>query len=299
MKRLIVTLLAMAMSCSVFAQNREEMYEDFVNAVHKNDTSAMLSVISNWEKAYPDDAELYSLRTNYYLSNAIREDVGLSDQAPTDGRQYWVMTDSLGVNYYIFPELQIDSVRFNSAIHSLQEGISRYPDRSDLRLGKITVHLMVYDNEAAVEEIHAMLKYSKINSNKWLTSLDNPLEGDGESFLMECTQSFFGQLFDAGDMDSAERLSDVCIEEYPDKPVFLSDKAAIRYSVGDIDEALAYYLKARILDPADMLITDNIARLYLMQGDITNSIKYYKIVAESGDKNYADKANSILKDLEH
>ncbi|MGN1226600.1 MAG: tetratricopeptide repeat protein, partial [Candidatus Cryptobacteroides sp.] len=298
MKRLIITLLSMMTACSLFGQNREIMYEEFKVAVNKKDTTAMLSVISNWEKNFPDDAELYSLRANYHMSNAIEEQIGLSYQKPTDGRDYYVMTDSLGVNYYMYPELQIDSVKFNSAILSLVEGINRNPDRADLRLGKITVHLMAHDNKAAIDEIQAMLKHSKNNGNNWTTTLDVPIEGDGYSYILDCVKDYFGQIVNSEDLTSAEKLSDICLEEYPNEPVFLSNKGVMRYYAGDGNAALDYFLKAREIDPKDMLITLNIAFMYEQQGDIQNAIKYYEIVAASGEEDYTLIANSALKELQ-
>ncbi|MGM9788593.1 MAG: tetratricopeptide repeat protein [Candidatus Cryptobacteroides sp.] len=299
MKRLIITILSLITTDSLlFSQDREKMYEDFKAAVNTNDTTAMLSVISNWEKNFPDDAELYSLRANYYLSNAIQELIGLSYQKPTDGRDYYVMTDSLGVNYYLYPEQQIDSVKFNSAILSLVEGINRYPDRADLRLGKITVHLMVHNNKAAIEEIQAMLKHSKNNGNNWTTTLDVPIEGDGYSYMLDCVKDYFGQIVNSEDLNSAEKLSDICLEEYPNEPVFLSNKGAMRYYAGDVNIALDYFLKAREIDPKDMLITLNIAFMYEQQGDIQTAIKYYEIVAASGEEDYTRIANSALKELQ-
>ena len=46
-----------------------------------------------------------------------------------------------------------------------------------------------------------------------------------------------------------------------------------------------------------MLVTNNIAHIYEELGDTQNAIKYYRIVANSGDVDYAESAKAELKRL--
>ena len=62
-------------------------------------------------------------------------------------------------------------------------------------------------------------------------------------------------------------------------------------------DALKWYLSSRENAPDDMLVTYNIARIYEELGDKQNAIKFYRIVANSNDENYAESAKAELKEL--
>lgn len=98
-------------------------------------------------------------------------------------------------------------------------------------------------------------------------------------------------------MTLAESIIDAAIRLYPKDAVFLADKGTICYYSNDLKGALKWYLASRENAPDDMLVADNIARIYDKLGDKQNAIKYYRIVAESGDENYAESARVRLKNL--
>ena len=133
MKRLFLTLFAALLVCSAFAQSRTELYDSFKDATSRHDTAAIASLISDWEKLFPNDAELYSVKANYYFQGAVNEVVVLSDEEPADGRECLAAQDSLGVKGYMYSEVQIDSSKLDSAKMILAEGIIEHPDRLDLR----------------------------------------------------------------------------------------------------------------------------------------------------------------------
>ena len=97
MKRLLISSLVILLSGVTFAQTKAELYGRFSRSISQRDSASIVSLISDWEKLYPGDAELYSLRANYYFMNAINEVVVMSDKEPTDGRRALTFRDSLGV----------------------------------------------------------------------------------------------------------------------------------------------------------------------------------------------------------
>ena len=92
----------------------------------------------------------------------------------------------------------------------------------------------------------------------------------------------------AGDLDSAERMADMCIDVYPKDVIFISNKGALRYFADDLEGALKWYLTAFGINPDDMLIATNIANIYKDLGDRENALKYYRIVADSVSDEYAE-----------
>ena len=69
MKRLLLIPFMVLFACSVLAQSREELYNNFKVAMSERDSSAIISLISDWERLFPYDAEIYSLKANYYFQN--------------------------------------------------------------------------------------------------------------------------------------------------------------------------------------------------------------------------------------
>lgn len=90
---------------------------------------------------------------------------------------------------------------------------------------------------------------------------------------------------------------ETCLRYYPREAVFITNKGTLRYCAGDLRAALSLYLAARDIAPADMLIANNIANVYVDMGDKENALKYYHIVAGSNDEYYAEKAMQAIKEL--
>ena len=297
MRRIFSTFIVMLLSCAVFAQTKAELYDRFSQAVSEHDRTVVVSLISDWERLYPGDAELFSLRANYYFMDAVSDVITLSDEKPADGRGYYVMEDSLGNTQYMYSEVQTDSVRAGYTKAILADGIAKYPDRIDLRLGKITVHLKVGENASVVKEVCSMVEHSVVNDNKWLGTIDKPIETDGVSYMRDCIQDYLSQLVDAEDLVSAEDMVDACVHFYPKDPVFLSDKGVMRFYAGDLKSALDWYLSAYSVSPGDMLVVNNIAYTYEKLGDKQNALKYYRILADSNDAEFSENAKAAVQEL--
>ena len=297
MRRTFSIFIFMLLSCAAFAQTRAELYGRFSQAVSEHDTTTVVSLISDWERLYPGDAELFSLRANYYFMDAVSDVIALSAEKPADGRGYYVMEDSLGNTQYMYSEVQTDSIRVGYAKAILADGIAKYPDRIDLRLGKVTLHLKVGENTSAVKEVCSMVEHSVVNDNKWLGTLDEPVETDGVSYMRDCIQDYLSQLVDAEDLVSAEDMVDACVRFYPKDPVFLSDKGVMRFYAGDLKSALDWYLSAYSVSPGDMLIVNNIAYTYEKLGDKQNALKYYRILADSNDAEFSENAKAAVQEL--
>lgn len=298
MNRLFLTLLALIVTFPAFAQTRQNLYDKFCDVVSRRDIAATAALMAEWEKLYPDDAELFSVRANYHFTNAITTITVLCDSVPADNRECYALVDSLGeIKEYMYYETRINRAKIDSTTAILAQGIAKYPDRLDFRLGKVTVHLQANENALAVQEVEAALRRSIVNKNKWYNTLDEPIEIDGISYLRGCIQDYFSKLIDSNDLAAAERMVETCLRYYPREAVFITNKGTLRYFAGDLRAALGLYLAARDIAPADMLIANNIANVYVDMGDKENALKYYHIVAGSNDEYYAEKAMQAIKEL--
>lgn len=229
--------------------------------------------------------------------NAISQIIVRSAEEPAAGIEYMILQDSLGAKEYIYSEKRVDSARLRSSMNILAEGIAKHPDRLDFRLGKITLHLNAGENDLAVQEIRSALERSMANSNNWSWTFNSPVETKGVSYLRNCIQDYLSQMLEMGDLASAERMVDDCISLYPKEAVFLTDKGTLRFYAEDLQSALKWYLEARKTAPEDMLIATNIANIYEKQGNRKKALKFYKIVANSNDKEFAENAKNAIQRL--
>ena len=242
MKRLFLTLSIVLLSGVVFAQTRSELYGRFREAASERDEKAFSAVITDWEKLYPGDAELFSVRANYYFMQSMEEGI----VAAEDG---------------IYPETRFDREKLDRATGTLAKGIAQFPDRLDLRLGKVSMHLNADEPGPAVKEIQAALERSVVNKNKWAWTLDESVGDDGMDILRDSVQDYLSALMDAEELGLAEEMIDTAVKLYPGEAVFLSDKGSLRYFAKDLEGALKWFQTAHDCAPEDQLITNNLSHV--------------------------------------
>ena len=297
MKRLFLSALIVLLSGAAFAQTKSELYDRFTKSRAQQDTAAVAAVITDWERLYPGDVELYSLRANYLFMNAFEAVVVMTDEEPDPGKRALEFVDSLGVTRYMYSKLAPKEDKVNAAKNILAEGITKNPDRLDLRVGKAYLHLQLAEYALAAQEMQSALERSVLNGDKWTGALDAPIESDSEAGLEGSVQTFFYELANTEDLAPAGSLVDTAIRLYPRNPIYLADKAAVCYFSGDLEEAVKWYISALEIAPDDMLIATNIAHIYEELADKQNAVKYYRIVAASDDEEFAGEANDKIRKL--
>lgn len=240
MKRFFLALSIVLLSGALSAQTRSDLYGRFREAASERDEAAFAAVIADWEKLYPDDAELFSVRANYYFMQSMEEGI----VAAADG---------------FYPETRFDQEKLDLATGTLAKGIASFPDRLDLRLGKVSMHLNADETGPAVKEVQAALERSIANDNKWIWTLDESVGDDGMDILRDSVQDYLSALIDAEELGLAEEMIDTAVRLYPQDAVFLSDKGSLRYFSKDLEGALKWFQQAHDCDPADRLISNNLS----------------------------------------
>ena len=296
MNRFFLTLSAVLLTVAAFAQTRTDLYGRFREAASDYDEDAFKAVIADWEKLYPNDAELFSVNANYYFMLAMDEVMVFSDEEPAD-RESMAVEDEDGNVRYMSSVIQFDQKQLDQATGTLAKGIAKFPDRVDLRLGKVSMHLNANEYGAAVQEVKSALERSVVNKNKWTGTLDDPVESDGVAFLRDCVQDYLSALLEADELPAAEDMIDTAVKLYPKDAIFLTDKASVRYFSGDLQNALKYFLSAQDCAPDDLLITNNIAHVYEELGDTQNALKTYRKLVD--DRQYGRSASNAIKRLEN
>lgn len=298
MKRLLLLVCVALVSCVSFAQTRAELYSMYEKASAERDSVAWSSVISTWEKLYPHDSELYAVKVNYYVNYSMKDGMVINDTPPAPGAKYYEMKDENGNKLYLYSEFKVvNEALYQLAIKTFNEAIRKYPDRLDFRAGMTHVCLTLKQSEQAVQQILSIIERSAKNDNKWTWTLDEAADSDGFMFMNQILCDYIFQLFNAGESAYAEEIVDKALSVYPKDAVFMNSKGAIRYSLGDTKAGQEWYLKAYQVAPNDKVVISNVADSYYKQGDKENALKYYRILAQCDDEQYAQHANAMIQTI--
>ena len=298
MKKKISVLFVLLFS--VISQMFGANYQSDFNKYFKNkDFVNQLKTLKSWEKSSPKDAELYTCYFNYYYARSQEEVLSLTVDKP-DGEAL-IIGDSTGkVAGYIGSQTTTDKSNFKMCIRKIDEGIALFPNRLDMRFGKIYALGQVKDWEDFTSEIIKAIKYSKDNNNNW-TWTNNEIKEEGKEFFLSSLQDYQLQLYNTEDDKLLTNMRDIAIavlEVYPNHIESLSN-LSITYMVSkNYDKAIEVLLRAESLNPKDGIVLMNLAHGYKMKGDKVKSILYYEKAIEFVDdssKEYSKKQIIELK----
>jgi tetratricopeptide (TPR) repeat protein len=279
-KLFITAILLLGLNQISFSQDFKKQFE---TAFDKNDAKQQFKVLQTWEKAKPDDSELFVAYYNYYF-NKSRND-GLRINSTESGS-------------YIGNQSSFETKLFNTAIEYINKGIERFPNRLDMRFGKIYAlgRNLQYDDFTA--EIVKVIVNSDLNKNKWTWVDDKPVENP-QKFMLNAIQDYSVQLYDEGDehLDKFKLIAESVLKYYPDSVENLPNLSIYYLLKDNFDIALIYLLKAEKLAPQDTVVLNNIATCYAGKGDKPNAFKYYNLVIKYGNEGQKADAREKIKEL--
>lgn len=100
------------------------------------------------------------------------------------------LKDSTGqVAGFLSSKIVYDTEILQQGLDKIDAGIRLYPDRLDMRFGKIYSLGQGERWEPFTEEIIKAIKYSKRNKNKWIWTFNKRKEG-GEAFFLGSLQDY-------------------------------------------------------------------------------------------------------------
>ena len=300
MKMRKITLVAFVFSFLIIGQLESADYQSEFNKYFKSkDYDNQLRILKLWESSNPNDAELYTCFFNFYYAKSREELLTLTVEKP-DGESL-AFADSTGrVAGYIGSQITTDTDNFTLCIKKIDEGIAHYPNRLDMRFGKIYALGQVKDWDNFTKEIVESIKYSKTNNNNW-TWTNNEKKEDGKEFFLGSLQDYQLQLYNTEDDKLLPKMRDIAIavlEIYPTHIESLSN-LSITYMISkDYDKAIDVLIRAENLNPKDGIVLMNLAHAYKMNGKKDKAITYYtKAIGfvDAQSKEFARKQISELK----
>lgn len=271
---------------------------EFEKSFQQEDTTAQFEILKKWEKEEPRNAELFTSYFNYYFLKSRQEVLSLTTDQPNG--ENLLLQDSTGkVAGYLGSQISYNSETLKKGFDKIDQGISLYPDRLDMRFGKIYVLGQVKEWQRFTDEIVKSIRYSAKNNNQW-TWINNEKQADGKEFFLSSLQDYQLNLYNTEDDDllvNMRKIAEEVLKYYPDHIESLSNLSITYLLTGEYDKGIEPLLRAEEIDPTDAIVLSNIAQGYKLKGDKEMAIKYYERTIEHADERTAAYAKQQIEEL--
>lgn len=280
-----------------FSSDCQDFSSEFSQYLKEGDSLGQVEVLKKWENNSPDDPELFVAYFNHYVNQARKEVLGIVD-TPGSEDAFAIQDSSGETKAFITGQVYYLDTPFRSGLKKIDEGIEKFPNRLDMRFGKLHVLSEAKYWDEFTTELKRTITHSSVNDNAWTWTLGEKLTGGSEKFL-SVLQTYQLKFYQSGDNSLLENMREVALkilEFYPDHVESLSNISITYLLTEKYDSAISYLLKAENIDPEDYIVLANIARAYSLKGEKEKAISYYKKVIEfSEDTQTAQFAEQQIK----
>ncbi|MFC5683423.1 tetratricopeptide repeat protein [Flavobacterium sp. MAHUQ-51] len=277
------------------AQNYQTEFKKFLQ---DNDTINQLKVLTKWEKAEPNNAELFTSYFNYYIKKSKKETISLTTKQP-QGESYTLIDSLNNTAGYLGSQVYYVPKEYQEGFNKIDKGISLYPNRLDMRFGKIYVLGMIENWDYFTSEIIKAIDYSSKNNNEW-TWTNNIKKENGKDFFLSSLQDYQVQLYNTQNdnlLVNMRNIANEVLKFYPNHIESLSNLSITYLLTGEYDKGIEALLKAEKINPKDFIVLSNIAQGYKLKGDKNKAIEYYQKTIEFGDKQAIEYSKQQIKIL--
>ena len=236
MKHILFLAILAVFGAAAMAQSWSD---DFYDALNADDLGRQRAILAQWQRATPDDIDLHIARFNHLINRCQQ----------ASGSEAALLADS--------------------AVAVIDTAISHFPDRLDLRFGKIYFLGQIMQWKPFADEILITLDRSDQTSHNW--QFPNFDQG-GRILIIEGVQDYLYTLFDATQNAPAEdlstlvaqirRISHRAAQLFPAEPSFLSALAYTHIHDGDLQTALRHLQRAEQLSPNDPAVLQQLVDVY-------------------------------------
>lgn len=289
---ILITVLLCQMGLS------QDYFSEFQKYCETHDTINQLKVLTKWESDAPKDAELFTSFFNYHFMKSRNEVIVTSIEEPKG--KGLVLKDSINqTSGYIGSQIHYEQSELKKGFDKIDEGIKLYPNRLDMRFGKIYVFGLIPDWENFTSEIIKTIEYSAKNNNNWTWTNHQKYDGGKKEFLLDI-QTYQLQLYNTGDdslLVNMREIAKTVLKFYPNHVESLSNLSITYLLTDEYDKGIEPLLRAEKINPKDYIVLGNIAQGYKLKGDKKKAIEYYEKTIKYGDEKAKAYAKQQIKKL--
>jgi len=293
-----LSLVFLLLALTFHTAYSQDYYNEFLNYANPGDTLRQMEILKKWESEKPNDPELFTSYFNYYYGKSRSEILTLTKEQPKD-RSVEFKDSTHQVAGYIGGRVSYQENELQKGFAKIDEGIRLYPDRLDMRFGKIYVLGELEKWKEFTEETIKTIDYSVKNNNAWTWTL-NAKKENGMEFFLSSLQDYQVQLYNTENdnlLSNMREIANEVLKFYPDHVESLSNVALTYLLTGEYDKALPPLLHAEKINPEDYIVLSNIAEAYKLKGNKVKAIEYYKKVLKFGDEDAKSYSKQQIKEL--
>lgn len=291
------TLVFICILCIHSALSAQNFYPKFKKHLQTGDTLQQRKTLEQWKAIGENDPEYYVCSFNYFFFKSQKEQI--SFDADPKGEHTFSVTDSSGQRAFLNSQLIYKQSLLDKALEAINTGIKKFPNRLDLRFGKIYALGMAKNYDEFTKEVIASIVYSEQIKNKWLWTL-NEKKPEAEKFFHQNVFAYMTQLYNTMDDDLIPNIQQIALKhiQYYPKQLEVLSMLAVTYTLQeDYTNSVKHFLQALEINPKDHIVLSNIAQSYKRQGDKPNALKYYKLAIKHGDQQTRELAKQEMKSL--
>ena len=303
MKKLLLLLLPLLfISCATKGKaestsTSREKYNQFWELWNDEKDDQAEAFLDKWQQEDKKDPELYVCYFNMYIDKGTHEQIYFEPELPAGySGEYMTGRNEDGDTFYMFSLVEYDDECSAKAFEYLDKGLSYNPKRLDMYFGKAQFHFLRKEYDEQMQVIKETVKLNKEYKNSWLWSFNEPTESVRIGFA-ESLHEYFVKFYNTGDPAAypyMKELSLLYIQEYPQDVIAYNDAGLSYLLLNDLPSARDCFKAGFDLDPSDMILLSNIARIEYNLGNLESSKSYYEKMAACDDPQYSDYAKEIL-----
>jgi len=257
----------------------QQFQDTFYEQWERQDTSGMLRFLEKWKESEPYNPDVYVGYFNYYAIQTFEEESLLLPEMPQDGGEYIEVRDSLNnVSGYLSRVMVINDSVLNIAFDWVDKGIKRFPDRLDLRMGKVYLAIETDRMEEVYAELQSAILSGDSIHHEWKWMREEVLDS-GQYFLYSSVQGHLYKLFENQDSVADEIILGISelILAQDDQQYFAMTNAATVFMIKkQFNMAIDWLKKADKIHEKDSIILSNLGYCYGELQEWRRARRYYE-----------------------
>jgi tetratricopeptide (TPR) repeat protein len=250
----------------------------------KKDTAGQRELLTKWERAEPNNPEFYASMFNYYVQKSELEAIRRQSLSNKDNLTHSIFNSKYDKSY------------LKEAFKYIDKGILLFPNRLDMRIGKIYLLGEIKSYTAFCNDILKTIQQSDNNRNVWF-STNNIKQAIAKDFMFTNIQEFIQPLLTSENdslLNYVKKIAETTLLYYPRHIESMTNLGTVYIAKKAYEKALTYLNRAERFAPNDAAMLKNLAFVHLKKGDKNKAIYYYDLTAKYGDEIDRKMANEKL-----